>query len=319
MFRKISGDPKSSLWEHCSDCRNQSAIWTNERRDKTRTSIQEDEFFCGWCKKPRSINIRAKNLDGTQSNCCIDCKQKSFEYSRKSQEFRLAMKEENIKKQFCSCEICKNIYLTPEEGSHHVVELSTYEKDGVRYVDYKGETYEAEKFVHKFENLLETRVLQFDHLNEEEQRERGILKEDDIYVGKRGNVSQMGSISSIVRETEKTRIICIRCHVKETKRREKGDSRKSGLIKQKMDYMNKIREKGCSVCGFYDPELLRFLDFDHIDPENKTCNVSKMVVDSEYDIDAFIRECDDSVTRILCKHCHSIHTSEQQDWFYTLH
>jgi len=318
MFRKDKEDPKSELFEQCSDCRNISSINSNKNRERIRSSLKEDEFFCeGWCKNPKPLKLRAINLDGSYSSICIHCKERNLENSRKSQEFRLTIKIEKMIKNSYSCEICKNIYLIPEKNTNHVIDLVTYEKDNIRYVNYKNQTYVAAIFMDKYKEYLETRILHFDHLTEEEQRERGILKNGDVYVSKKSNVAQIRCISSIIREIEKTQLICSRCHVKETMRREKGNNIRSGLIKQKKDYMDKMREKGCSVCGFYDKKLLKFLDFDHINPENKRCNISKMAVDPNYTLKDIIEEC--NMTRILCKHCHAVHTSIQQGWFYSLY
>jgi hypothetical protein len=39
-------------------------------------------------------------------------------------------------------------------------------------------------------------------------------------------------------------------------------------------------------------------------------NVSLMVVDPECTMEDLKRECSEDITRVICKHCHAIHTAE---------
>jgi hypothetical protein len=63
-----------------------------------------------------------------------------------------------------------------------------------------------------------------------------------------------------------------------------------------------LADKQCEQCGFSDS---RALDFDHIDPQDKTKIIAKMIHDgtSIKTLKKEIVKC-----RILCANCHRIHT-----------
>ena len=210
----------------------------------------------------------------------------------------------------CSCMKCNKIFLQPEEGKFQVQEFPTYLKDNIRYIKYENVEYDVENFFRAHEKLLELRILEYDHLTEEEQRERGLLKEGDIFVPKMNDISQLTSDDAIEVEIRKVQLLCSRCHVEETKKRETGRPA-TGLTLLKLNYVNNLKKEGCSICGFYDPELHRFLDFDHLDPPNKVESISHMVYSYDYSLEDVIKETDKSVTRIACRFCHTIHTSWQ--------
>jgi hypothetical protein len=75
-----------------------------------------------------------------------------------------------------------------------------------------------------------------------------------------------------------------------------------------MDITNEIKIKGCELCGYKNTSLLRFFEFDHIDPKTKIDCVAIMIKKA-YTIDDLIKEC--AKCRVLCGHCHRIHTRNQ--------
>jgi ferredoxin len=253
------------------------------------------------------------NLNGEKSVSCKKCVIDRKIYMESVVEFKKEVKKGIIRKNGCSCEICKKIYLKPETDNSGVVELSTYEIDDISYVIYKDQEYRVDDFLDEFEEVLELRILEHDHLTEEEQRERGLLGENDIFVPKKCNVSVLQGEESTRLETAKTQLIDSKCHLGETKRRA-GETLypRSKFYEEKLAYVNNLKCKGCSVCGFYDPDLLRFLDFDHLDVEKKVDSVAEMVDDRNYSMEDLIKETDESITRILCKFCHAIHTDGQR-------
>ncbi len=101
---------------------------------------------------------QATNLDGGKSVMCNDCKNSLIESSENTVELKRQIKLEIIRKNKCSCEICKKIYLQPENENCGVTELSTYEKENVVYVDYKDKVYIVEDFLNEFEEQLELRI-----------------------------------------------------------------------------------------------------------------------------------------------------------------
>ena len=163
-----------------------------------------------------------------------------------------------------------------------------------------------------WQESLELRVIDFDHLTEEEQRDRKLLLPNEIYVPKstgKKSISQMGSEHTMRLESKKCQILCIRCHVLTTMFREKGLRKRSGLEKVKLDYVNKLKCGGCKICGYINSELPRFFDMDHLDPNTKTECVGRMVMSHEFSLQQVKSECE--LCRVLCRECHRIHTSTQ--------
>ncbi len=310
MFRKYPEDSRSPLFDNCSDCRNHSNRLNTESKKKRIESIDTDSFFCNGCNQPHFNTNRATNLDGSISASCISCKSRNLNNKHETKNILKMVKLEFIYKNECSCQKCKNVYLK-SENRLSVVEIPTYEKDGVRYIKYQNVEYISREFLAKFEEFLELRVLEFDHLSEKEQRDRGLLKENDVYVPKKSSVCDLMSEDSIRLESLKTEVICSRCHVEETIRRKISNKPLNIASQEKMDYVNNLKRKGCSCCGFYDTNLHRFLEFDHLDPHEKIDCISKMVKSNDYNLQDVISETDEKITRILCRFCHALHTSFQ--------
>lgn len=70
-----------------------------------------------------------------------------------------------------------------------------------------------------------------------------------------------------------------------------------------------LEDKKCQICGENDP---RVLDFDHLDPKQKTISVARAVSNGAAwsDILLEIKKC-----RILCSNCHRKHTADQFGWY----
>lgn len=316
MFLKFPENPRSPLLNTCSDCRKydneihgKDAAW----KVKRQTNVKEGEFYCSGCFKIKPLEDQATNLDGEKSMACNDCKISQKNYKQNTVELKRQIKIETIRKNKCSCEKCKKIYLQPENENSGVTELSTYERDNTAYVTYKDKEYTVDDFLDEFEELLELRILDYDHLTEEEQRERGLLGEDDVFVPKKCNVTRLSGEDNIRLETAKTQLIDCRCHPEETIRRNPVDvTGRSAPRDEKAAYVNELKCKGCSICGFYDPDLLCFLEFDHLDVDNKIDIISNMVADPAYTLEDIIVETSELITRILCRFCHRIHTDWQR-------
>ncbi len=239
-----------------------------------------------------------------QCTLCLN-KQRS-RYLRLKLEYE-DLKLEMIKEQQCSCYICKSLYFKPNENSLIVPRIDTYlKKDKKRYFQYNGLEYSVNDIKHHY---LELSIIQFDHLTEEEQRNRGLLLPNEGFVPKRFNMARVTSTDIRKRESLKTQLLCIYCHIKQTIRRERGDRRKTNLAKQKISYINKLKENGCVSCGFKDLSCPRFFDMDHLAPEVKIDSVGDMIDNPAFSLNDIILEC--SKCRVLCKHCHAMHTKNQ--------
>ncbi len=104
------------------------------------------------------------------------------------------------------------------------------------------------------------------------------------------------SINSVLKEIEKTELVCILCHRNRTYSR--LDSNKySSFRKKKIELIWSLKNYPCSNCGIkYDPWQM---DFNHLDPDQKLHNVAQMISHSEDKILKEIAKCN-----ILCALCH---------------
>ena len=165
---------------NCIDCRtyidNRNV---NSLRIRQEKAEKENLFVCRNCKNKLQLDQRAINLDGTFSKYCISCrktmKQISKERYKYLREIYRSIQLEMIHNFGHSCQHCKFIFLQPKMGTNYHVELPTYMKNENRYVDYEGKTYLTSVFLKEYEDLLELRIIEMDHLSEEEQRDRGII------------------------------------------------------------------------------------------------------------------------------------------------
>jgi 5-methylcytosine-specific restriction endonuclease McrA len=157
--------------------------------------------------------------------------------------------------------------------------------------------------------MIEFVILDFDHLTEQEQRNRGSLLPGETFVPKKCKVHNCtSSKEKILKERKKCWIICKKCHVLKT------ISRESGVIMntRKKDYVKKYKSVECSNCKFPGWTLPRYMELDHIIPRlGKTPGVTEMVTKSQYSLEDVIAEC--PKCRVLCGNCHRIHTRNQRE------
>ena len=278
----------------------------------TEEARRQDKFFCDWCHYILDKSEIAKNIDGTDSRLCKDCKCEERDAGKKRYQklkgIYRSIQREKIDEMGCSCNICKVIILKHEtEDSRQVRKLHTYLKEGLRYVDYEGQTYLKSDFISKFSSLLEYRTLDLDHLTEKELRERGILKPGEEYLGKQNDVSSISNGHDMRKEAVVTQQACVECHTRVGVSREGG--RHFKYDEDKLAYVNNRRKQGCICCGFYDPNLLKFLEFNHRNPPEKIENISIMAKDKKYSYEQLVTEGEK--TDVICRSCHRIETSIQ--------
>lgn len=309
LFRKEPGNIKSELFPSCKDCRNHKAKVHKDYVNKQKIIAQKNnKFSCSNCCKHLECSDRALNKDNTLSVLCVNCKDSQNLQSQKLKEMLIAIKLEFIEEYKANCCLCKIIYLK-DPINNCVLEVKTYAIDNKRYVDFDEEQYETKDFLKSFSSKLELKILQFDHLTEEEQREKRLLLPHEEYIPKKYPVSRACSESSMRLESLKCQLLCARCHVMETMRRE-GDVC-SQPYNERLDYTNKLKLQGCEICKYTNPDLPKFFDFDHVDPTTKIDKITNMVRNNKYTFDELITEI--SKCRILCRHCHLIHTKKQID------
>jgi hypothetical protein len=277
-----------------------------------KVAEEEGKYLCSYCIKFIPIEEMGKNIDGCLSSTCKKCKEIEKERNINRKNIYRRIQLEYIISQKSSCHKCKMIYIKPDNEVKYSQGLPTLEESGVRYVNYKGYSYSFEKFIELFSDLLEFRILDFDHLTEKEQRDRGLLIENDLYFGKEGTVFGKGCEKSMRKEAMKCQLLCAKCHLLETISREKGITPKTILNKKKREYVNilKLKIGGCRICKFFDVSLLRFLEFNHLKPSEKTESVTVMIGSDKYSLEDVINEC--KKCELLCRHCHRIETDIQR-------
>lgn len=114
-------------------------------------------------------------------------------------------------------------------------------------------------------------------------------------------------------EIDKCQHLCCECHIKETIRREEENKINNTykyinhIIESKKIFINSYKERGCCLCGYND--ILKFLEFDHLNPSTKTENISRMM--NEYTYSQSEMEIEMNKCRLLYKYCHIFHTKVQ--------
>lgn len=318
FFRNEEGNPRSLLSRFCRDCLHGCKEYKKKYQlDKMSNAESKNLFYCQSCCKEVPPDQRGKNVDGSPSAICIVCKGKQNQLSVLENKQR-AQAYHNIVMGFiqthqCSCYKCKSIYIKPLSGTMVVRELNTILKDdGKRYLNYDNHEYSVDIFIKTYEHLLELAIIDLDHLTEQEQRDRGLLKPGEPFIPKKNTVRLLGSEQAMKSESRKCQHLCARCHVEVTMGREKSNTQYigSGITAIKLNYVNGIKKTGCVSCGYKNVNLLRFFDMDHIDPKIKSGHVSCMARDYKCNVDTFIAEC--NKCRVLCRYCHRIHTRNQK-------
>lgn len=316
LFSRYPDDPDytSNPYKNCIDCRKYERKKHEKVENKRSIKIVENHFYCSGCSKQRPLNELSEKIYGEGNNTrCIECQEKAKIYNKKhNKDLKTSYRKiqlEYILKYQASCQICKSIFLIPESGTNYCIELKTREENGDRCLDYKDKTYLVKDFLEKFVDLLELRILDFDHLSEKEQREKNLLLEEEIFIGKNGCVRSMNNEKEMRKEAKKCQILDCKCHIKVTISRELGIKCFTSNRRQKVEYVNNIKKKGCLICGFFEEEIIRFIEMDHINPDIKTDCLSHMVLYDNYSLKDVIDEC--KKCRPLCRFCHRIHSSWQ--------
>lgn len=315
FFRREPENPKSTLFKRCKECRTTA---TDQRKrlaaKRKKIAIEKGTFYCASCNKEQSPENRSINKDGSKSNKCFKCKDKNKNRPKKVRDAYNKIKKEMIFRYQCSCQKCKCIYL---KNGDIAICLKTFEGEIGRCVKYKGEISNVTDFLNEKHEDLELTIIQLDHITEKDQRQRGLLKIGEPFIPKKNNVSELGSESAMRLESLKTQNLCAKCHLEETMNREEirgnGVQRRSIATREKKKFVNNYKKElgGCCICGYENNEFLRFFHMDHIEPEDKIEGIGSMIMMAKYtidDVEAELKKC-----RMLCTHCHLIHTQKQHE------
>lgn len=314
LFRKEPNNNNSALWETCLDCRNLGAQRTKNTKQRMIDKIESvGGKSCSTCCKEINKEIEVYNRNGKLSKLCSNCKIASKNRTKMLQDIYKKIKMEFIMTFQVSCQLCQCLYFKPQNESLIVDIYKTYLKeDGKRYMTFSGIEYLVSFVLENCSHLLEISIIELDHLSKEEQLERGLIKSFDEYIPKKKGVNQLHSEDAIRLEARKCQNLCMKCHVTTTINREGGwKTHINGTIleQQKAKYIIDLKSKGCISCGFKDEKLHRFLEMDHL--EDKIDSISAMVRNENISFEALIEET--KKCRVLCRHCHKIHTMKQKE------
>ena len=306
-FRQFKDYEDSPLFTYCEDCRKNTALQNKAKDDKLK---ETDKLLCNYCNKEVDKDEFAYNLNGVLSSTCKLCKVIQHDREARLQTLSQTIKYEMMEKYESCCYICKNVFIKNPLNDKTMFEIQTYLINNVRYLDYQGIIYQSLDFIKSNKNILMLQVLQFDHLTEEEQRQRGMLRDDQPFIPKKCTVLDARNDFLMRAEAAKCQLCCMKCHLLETIHREKGLGVVSKLGRIKLDHINKLKEEGCVLCGYKNNDLPRYFHFDHLDVENKIERVSQLLTDKHtfQDVLDEIAKC-----RILCQPCHFIHTRDQYE------
>jgi hypothetical protein len=316
-FRKEPGNIHSELFKQCAGCRRAKAIndtyYMNQRKE---IANNQGLFHCIGCRTNIKDEERGLNIDGSKSIYCPDCKEASTIRSSNIMNSYNKIKLEMIESYQCSCYKCKRIYLQPDGDSIIVQQFETYLKDDSnRYITFNNREYLSSVFIYYVKHLLELSVTALDHLDEEEQRSRGLLLPGEIFIPKKSEVSQLQSESAMRLETRKCQLLCIKCHVEETIRREEIHENNSPynknrpLFLMKLAYITELKSKGCSSCRYINTDLLRFFETNHINPNDKRFTIGYSMRDLNISFESFVQEV--HKCEILCAFCHKMLTKSK--------
>lgn len=307
LFMKYPENPNSPLTVSCLDCRTSNSKSSKEWKENRINNTQEDMFCCRKCNQDILHSDRAINLNKEISTLCKPCKIIENEKEQTKKIHYRNIKLDHIEEQQSCCNICNSIFISFDKVT--IIELSTKIIDNIRYLEYQDKYYVADNFINLFKNDIVLEILEFDHLPEKEIRELGILNDEEIYIPKKRAVFHMCSDKSMRLEANKCQLLCGKCHLIETIKREKGKTYHAPLILKKLQHANKLKEKGCCLCNYTNNDLPRFFHFDHLDPTNKIDKICNIVGKSKYNFNDLLLEI--NKCRILCQHCHALHTRQQ--------
>jgi len=271
LFKKYPEHPNSPLLSKCEDCRKHHAKREYNRRSfLTEKAKENDKYWCSHCNKEIEQSERALNINGETSSVCNPCKIKETERFQILKQCQNNIKFEFIHDYQSCCHLCQHVFILNTD-TNTVIDIETNLIGNQRYITYDNNTYLVTDFIEKYKNNVAWEILQFDHLPEQEQRERGLLKHDEKFVPKKKSVVSLRCEEDMRLEVLKCQLVCARCHLIITIIREKGKpyTDRSLLERKKLKYVNALKTEGCSLCHYKNDNLPRFFHFDHIDPTTK--------------------------------------------------
>ena len=310
MFMKDTNDIRVGLFGNCSDCRKNNDNYQHAQKKKQLASELGIEL-CSLCTKELISTNICYNKDGKQSKRCVSCNYKGKLGIKTLRKHFNKLRMKYVIKHQTSCMLCNNIFIKNPGSNPPFDKLPIIIKDDIKYINYNNELISVESFLNIYHDLLELCIIEFDHLPENEFIK---LYPNKKFIPKTRQVSDVRSEIKMELEAEKCQHLCLECHMKETIRRTEENrinilnSYKNKHKEEKIEFIRLHKqEQGCSLCGYNS--LVRFLEFDHLEPALKIDGISKMVYGYDYSLEDVKKEM--LKCRVLCKYCHVFHTKTQ--------
>jgi hypothetical protein len=297
-------------------------IYRENRKNREIEKIKDSDGNLKFCKKCNSALQKSNFINDLSLciNCRKKCKINSKKYYNKEKE-KLIKKINEVEKEGINsiCIQCREIkkldQFTHLQTDEKVKMCLDCRKSWSEYMKPRRDDILQKYIEMKLESKCEIcgfddyRAIEFDHID----------REDKKFV-----LHHAPSVEKLIEERAKVRPLCVLCHTRVNKENNwystknpeehsKNYNRILPLKKRNKEYVNNIKKEigGCQECGWFDETLLEGLDFDHINREDKTNNVSFLVCHGRA-IETIQKEIDKC--RLLCKICHKIRTIEQRGY-----
>lgn len=313
FMRKGPGIPHKT----CIDCRKHERIIGSRSHEKKHAKpLPDGQFICVRCGDYYSFDKIGNTTDGDQTKCCVDCifKERDIYRNRKLHVREMIM--ERIMRTGFSCVFLKEIHLQELPNGPRGIRRIRVVDGGVIF---NGKEYHHLEFVRVFKEQLEIRHLQLDHLPEDEFK---MLHPYEIWHPKYASVGDIKNTAGRVEEMAKCQLVSGLGHIIISSKRIDQKHLLTGTTRKRtrpllhttkqiwVDNYKLTNNCRCEYCGQENThEPLTFTHFDHINIEEKTDTVSNMVCDKNISLEQLqdeVKKC-----RLLCMHCHAIHTIEQ--------
>lgn len=293
-FQHDQSDDIATVW--CKTCRDKKKVHNNTLRERRKISTLDDptKQKCTSCLVWRSVD----DFENDNTSCASVCRKNGLKGWYVHKERCEAFNATNDTLKMCmrcwkKCD--KSDFIT--DVNHIDGKLcSTCRQQIFTRSDEIADAYLNLKKGQVCGDcgLDDYRFLEFDHVDPSNKQ---LL------------LSEAKSLAQLKTEIAKCVLRCGLCHIRRTKMQlNYGDGNR-----QKR-YVDDIKREigGCAKCGWYDPNLLEGLQFDHIDPKNKEYCVSYLVAYSKsLDlIDKEIEKC-----QLLCINCHKLKTIEDNGYY----
>ncbi len=240
------------------------------------------------------------------ASICIKCHESKKLIDEKKRNARDNLKLDRILQNGYSCEVCQVLVLKPDSKDSVIVKRV---KTAHGFITIDGVTSRAREFVEANKELLEIRVLEWNHLSKVDFESR--YPGQQYVPKKKGGLGSGRFVNQL--ETTKCELICTLCHTKATikdrgdvQRYRRNKRQKKALVE---DEKRKIGK--CQLCECWYPDCLPYFEFDHVDTNSKVAAICDMVILRRYNANDVRREL--LICRLLCRDCHRLHTNMQYD------